>query len=357
MHHFQTIKTDDYSIYIGDIFAPLVEKIHRIQPSKIVILLDENTEKYCFPILKKEIHHISFETITIQSGEIHKNLTTCELIWNQLIQMHADRNSLIINLSGGVLLDMGGFAASTFKRGISFINMPTTLLAMVDASVGGKTGVNYLEYKNFIGLFSLPNAVFIYPYFLKTLPKRVLQAGKVEMIKHGLIASSAHLWQVLELLGSDFKMSDYNEIIKESVAIKNNVVLQDPKEKHIRKTLNFGHTAGHAFESFFLHHQPSLLHGEAVAHGIIISLLLSVEKLSFSLSDATQIIHQLLKYFPKIDLKDQDVLQLISTMKHDKKNQNQHILFVLLEKIGQPKIDISISEKELISVFKKYQAL
>ncbi len=357
MNNLQTITANDYLIYIGDIFTSLKNQIHRMQPSKVVVLLDEHTERFCFPILTKNINDIAFESITIKSGEVHKTLNTCEWIWNEFIRKQVDRHSLVINLSGGVLLDMGGFVASTFKRGLKFMNMPTTLLSMVDASVGGKTGINYKGYKNFIGLFSTPHAVFIYPDFLHTLPERELQTGKVEMIKHGLIADEKHLWDSLQLLTVNYRKESYQSLIATSIGIKNTVVLQDAKEKNLRKILNFGHTVGHAFESFFLSGDASLLHGEAVVHGIVISLLLSVDKLGFSQQMAKKIINTLFVHFPKITFTDEDILWLIHQMKQDKKNMRQAILFVLLKDIGEPQFDVEVTEEEIVAVLKKYQDL
>ncbi|MCH8317693.1 MAG: 3-dehydroquinate synthase, partial [Bacteroidetes bacterium] len=215
--------------------------------TKIGIIVDENSKKFCLPIIQSKIpkHYL----ITIPSGEHHKNLTTCETIWQQLTDLHFDKRSLIINLGGGVIGDMGGFCAATFKRGIAFIQVPTTLLAQVDASIGGKVGVDFQNYKNHIGLFKDPEAVFIYPGFLKTLDKKETLSGFAEIIKHCLIADRQK-WN--EISQKDLKDQDWENLIAHSIDVKLSIIKNDPEEKGLRKVLNFGHTIGHALETFYL---------------------------------------------------------------------------------------------------------
>ena len=216
--------------------------------SSIFILVDENSLEYCYPkfipLLETDKR---IEIIEIESGEINKNLNTCSGVWNALTELNADRNSLLITLGGGVITDLGGFVAATYKRGIDFVNIPTTLLSMVDASVGGKTGVDLGVLKNQIGLFVNPQIVIIDEDFLATLNDRESRSGVAEIIKYGLTYDT----NLIDYLKT-FEKSTINKIIHRSIEIKNEIVLKDPKEKGIRKVLNFGHTLGHAIESYFL---------------------------------------------------------------------------------------------------------
>ena len=237
------IKSDNYSIWLG---GNSLSKLDISGYSKVAILVDENTKRDCLPKLPQFENPIIIE---IKSGEENKNINTCNFIWEQLTAQHFDRNSLLINLGGGVIGDMGGFAASTYKRGIDFIQIPTTLLAMVDASVGGKLGVDFNGLKNQIGLFNNPESVLIFPEFLETLPENQLKSGFAEVVKHALI-SDKNLWE--ELTSTTFDKLNWEAIILTSIQIKNNIILSDPFEKGNRKKLNFGHTFGHAVESYYL---------------------------------------------------------------------------------------------------------
>ncbi len=244
------------------------------------------------------------------------------------------------------MTDLGGFVASTFKRGIDFINIPTTLLAMVDASIGGKTGVDLGVLKNQIGVINQPVMVLIFPEFLATLEERQLKSGFSEMLKHGLISDSAY-WE--ELINTkDFSSTDF---IRKSVAIKNSVVLQDPTEKGIRKKLNYGHTIGHAIESYFLDspHLKTLLHGEAIAIGMILEGYFSHELSGLSKLDLNEIKKAFLSHFKKVDFTDQDIEIIVDLLKHDKKNTHGNVNFVLLQEIGTPILDVKVP----LELFKK----
>jgi len=244
--------------------------------SKVFVLVDENTHELCLPSFMANIHgDYPYEIIEIEAGEIHKNIETCTQVWAALSELDGDRKSLLINLGGGVVTDLGGFVASAFKRGIAFINVPTTLLAMVDASVGGKTGVDLGVLKNQIGVINQPEMVLVIPSFLATLEERQLNSGFAEMLKHGLIQDAAY-WEELKTFTS---FEEVKKTIRHSILIKDAVVLKDPTEQNLRKVLNFGHTLGHAIESYFLDSpdHETLLHGEAIAVGMVLEGFLSKE--------------------------------------------------------------------------------
>tara|TARA_B100000073_G_scaffold321744_1_gene302544 strand:- start:358 stop:1359 length:1002 start_codon:yes stop_codon:yes gene_type:complete len=322
------VNADSYNIYIGDDSLSL---INFSKYSKVAILVDENTKKCCLPIfLKKNQLFKDAIIIEVPAGEKYKNINTCNLIWNSFAQNDFDRESLLINLGGGVIGDMGGFSASTYNRGIDFVHVPTTLLAMVDASIGGKLGVNIDRIKNKIGLFNNPKNVLVYPSFLESLDKYHLHTGLAEVLKHMLI-SSKDQWK-------SFKKSDIQEIISEdiifqSIYLKNNIVLEDPKETGKRKILNFGHTFGHAIESYYLSKGSPISHGQAVFMGII----LETEMSNLSDLDKIDIKEFILTNFklPYMPSKK----ELLLFLKFDKKNKNGKVNFSLLNGIGDCTVD------------------
>jgi 3-dehydroquinate synthase len=321
--------------------------------SRIFILVDENTKRDCLADFRKRIQgDFHFETLEIESGESHKTITTGTQLWEALSERDADRKTLLINLGGGVITDMGGFVASTFKRGIAFINVPTTLLAMVDASVGGKTGVDLGPLKNQVGVINPPEMVLVVSDFLKTLEERQLQSGFAEMLKHGLIRDASY-WESLKSV-SDFANIDH--LIHESVSLKNEVVLQDPTEQNLRKILNFGHTLGHAVESYFLENRTrdTLLHGEAIAIGMILEAYLSNKLRGLPNSELKDIKSTFLNRYPKTDFSEKDIEAILSLLKYDKKNSHGNINFVLLEKIGTPVIDVKIPHELFQGAFAYY---
>jgi len=326
------IQANNYPIVIGE---NSLTSFSFIDYSQIAILVDENTKRDCFSKLPKLDNLIIIE---IKSGEENKNINTCNFIWKQLTKYNFDRNSLLINLGGGVIGDMGGFCASTYKRGIDFIQIPTTLLAMVDASIGGKLGINFNVLKNQIGIFSYPKTVLINPLFLETLPDNQLKSGFAEVVKHALI-SDKNLWN--RLRNTSFEEQNWEEIIETSIQIKNKIVLSDPLEKGERKQLNFGHTFGHAIESYYLEKGTSILHGEAVFMGILLEIEIS------SLSDLvkSEIKKYILSSFSLPHCPNKS--DLIKYLKNDKKNSDGKISFSLLNKIGNCTIDNLFSEDEL----------
>ena len=310
--------------------------------------MDENTEKYC---LYKLYEYLQFrvEIIRIPSGEKHKTIQTCQLVWSALTYHKADRHSLLINLGGGVIGDLGGFCAATFMRGISFIHMPTTLLSMVDSSIGGKLGVDFMGYKNMVGLIKNPSSVIVLPEFLDTLPLDQLKSGYAELLKHGLIADK-DTWEVL-IQKKDIVSVDFTPIIYESILIKKEVTEQDPNEKGLRKILNFGHTIGHAVESYWLDSKSPLLHGEAIAIGMISEAYLSYRLDQLSESELFSIRDGLINIYghhPKF-LKPSE--KIIALMQSDKKNYGGDIRFSLLKSLGQAIYDISVPHEMIEESF------
>lgn len=326
------IASSNYSIWIGE---KSLSKLNVKSYSKVAILVDENTKINCLKEIPKIDNAIIIE---IQSGERNKNLDTCKFIWKELTDNEFDRNSLLINLGGGVIGDMGGFCASTYKRGINFIHIPTTLLAMTDASVGGKLGIDFNNLKNQIGFFADPKSVIINPKFLETLAEKDLKSGFAEVVKHALI-SDIKLWRLIK--DSDFNKLNWGEIILYSVGIKNKIVLTDPKEMGDRKKLNFGHTFGHAIESYYLEKRTPITHGEAVFMGMILETNIS----NLLDSEKNEIKNYILSNFglPYTPAK----AELLRFLKNDKKNKNEKINFSLLEGIGNCTIDNMLNKDEL----------
>ena len=353
----QVIQSDNYSVFLGDDIFPSINdflKRPAYKQSKFYILVDENTLQNCLPALIANVELLKgAEIIEIESGEETKNIQSCIEIWQVLLELKADRKSLLINLGGGVISDLGGFVASTFKRGIDFINIPTTLLAQVDASVGGKTGIDMDHLKNQVGVFSNPKAVFINTGFLRTVSKRQILSGYAEIIKHGLIADK-NFWKEIkktELTGNDC----WEKLIFSSIKIKTAIILQDPWDKDIRKALNFGHTIGHAIESYFLEEgEHSLLHGEAIAIGMICESFLSYKKADLDHSELDDICRFILSKFQPLIINEIGFNRIIELMANDKKNENNAILFTLISETGKAVINKKCSIELIIESLKFY---
>jgi 3-dehydroquinate synthase len=345
-----SIQATNYQVHFQqEAFEKLNLYISKNEPSKVIVLVDENTRKDCLPYFLLNLDdRIQIETIEIKAGEIYKNIDTCVSVWKALTNLNTDRKSLLINLGGGMVTDLGGFVASTFKRGIKFINIPTTLLSMVDASVGSKTGVDLGTLKNLIGLFSHPEMVLIDSAFLTTVPKRELHSGLAEIMKYGLTYDT-HLWNEIK---KNSKLLDENldSLIYRSVEIKNEVVLQDPKENGLRKILNFGHTIGHAIESYFLEsiNKETLTHGEAIAIGMVIEGYFSSMLLNFPKDELDNIKSTIIDFFGHVSIFAEDYEAIIDLMKYDKKNIGATVNFVLLENLAQHKIDCTVEHDLLI---------
>lgn len=343
-----------HPIHIDDMgFQNFQEILRSFQNQKIFLLIDENTRAFCVPLIQTIVTDFKIIVIEIKSGEINKTLKTCEFIWEKLLTHQADRNSLLINLGGGVITDIGGFVAATYKRGINFLNIPTTVLGAADAAIGGKTGIDFKMFKNQIGIFTTPTAVIINSDFFKTLPIRQASSGLAEIIKSALIANK-ELWQIL-LDKPVLQIMNWDRIINESVKVKTDIVSRDPFEQGDRKLLNFGHTIGHAVESFSLKHdEDPLLHGEAIALGMICESYISMKKLSLSQVEFDQILEYLFNHYHAYDINPKSIDDIISLMIQDKKNTDNQINFTLINEIGNGEINQFVDAIEIRKALEFY---
>jgi len=350
-----TIRSTGYDVFFDDTLAELRRFIQQNSYSKILILTDRNTCAHCLPILQTAMPEFDgYDVIEVDPGEENKNIDFCVGIWRMMLDFGTDRQSLLINLGGGVVTDMGGFTASTFKRGIDFVQVPTTLLSQVDASVGGKTGVDLGNVKNIVGTFAQPKAVFIASTFLQTLEKRQLVSGFAEVIKHGLIADRL-FYEAVKGLDVTALSLDH---IRHSVSIKNNVVTQDPLEKGLRKILNFGHTIGHALEGHSLaNDRDPLLHGEAIAAGMICEAYLAHRLNGLSEDALEDIIRTFRTHFRDYTFGAEIYNGLLTLMKNDKKNAGDRIGFALPSAIGQCSIDVFVEESLIVESLDFYRKL
>ena len=346
-------------IFSEDLQRDLQSEIDSASPDRLFVLTDENTRRLCWPLVEGFPVFSDARLIEIPQGDANKNLDSLAMVWEALQRGGGTRHSLLVNLGGGMVCDLGGFAASTFKRGIRFVNIPTTLLAMVDASVGGKTGVNFGGLKNEIGTFSEPQAVVIDTKFLETLDRENLLSGYAEMLKHGLLDTVEHWAEVVKVHSSKFivhssksnvQCSKFNvqcSILERSIAVKQRIVTSDPHEKGLRKALNLGHTFGHAFESFSIQHPAPILHGHAVAFGLICELYLSVVKCGFPTEKMRQTVQFVRENYGSLPITCDDYPELIRLMQHDKKNIADTIRFTLLADIGDIRLDQTASHEEI----------
>lgn len=310
--------------------------------SQVVVLTDNNTKEYCYPLIKDELpSHIIFET---KAGEEHKNIESCLSIWQQLTDAQIDRHALLIVLGGGVLGDMGGFCAATYKRGIDFVLIPTTLLAQADASIGGKLGVDFNHFKNHIGVFQQPVITLLCSEFLKTLSIDELRSGFAEVIKHALI-SDVQLWK--EISSKTLEQQDWDKLLQHSAEFKYSIIEQDPKEKGIRKILNAGHTIGHALESYLLAKGRKVMHGEAVAAGLVAEAYLAQRKNMISSQELQAIQDFIFKVYGRLNFQEDEIENIALLTLQDKKNKGNDILCVLLKSIGTPRWDVAISLEDV----------
>lgn len=326
---------------------------------RVFVLTDTHTHRHCLPLLRREVGAVELHEITVAAGEQHKTTDSLVHVWTALTQGGATRGSLLINLGGGMVTDLGGFAASTFKRGIAFVNVPTTLLGMVDAAVGGKTGIDLGELKNQVGTFASARAVVIDTRFLCTLDRTNLLSGYAEMLKHGLIDSTSHRAELLQVDPEDLSHSGLarlQTVVERSVQVKQRIVEADPTEGGWRKVLNLGHTAGHAFEALALAEGRAVAHGYAVAWGLVCELYLSHIKIQFpayELRQTIDFVRQRYGYFP-IDCSQYEALYLYMT--HDKKNSSaQTVNFTLLSHVGTPHIDQTATREEVYAILDFYR--
>ena len=341
------MKEDQYSF--------LKEKIKSKDFNSVFVLVDENTDKHCLDVFINKSSIEEYNKIIIKAGEENKNIDTCIQIWKELNLQKADRKSLLINLGGGVLTDIGGFVGSTYLRGIKFINVPTTLLGMVDAAHGGKTGIDFLNLKNQIGVFSMPIDVILDSTYLKTLSKDEYLNGYAEVFKHSFLSDSEEI-SFNSLINLDF-FKDVDFIIKKYSEVKNRIVKIDKYESDIRKVLNLGHTIGHALESYshISNNIKTLKHGEAIIVGLITELYISAIQNNFPLITVDKLKEISSKYFEKINLSDDQLEQIFDLMIFDKKNNNGMVYFVLLDKNGKPLTDQKVEKKVFVDAFDYYR--
>jgi len=319
--------------------------------SKIIVLTDTNTKRFCYPIIKDSFP--KHTVISVKHGEENKNLQTCEQIWSAMTEAQLDRHALMINLGGGVIGDMGGFCAATYKRGIDFIQIPTTLLSQVDASVGGKLGIDFQGFKNHLGVFTLPNSVLIDPIFLETLSEREKRSGFAEILKHCLI-QDVNKWD--EIRRKDLADQDLPDLIAHSVEIKKKVVEQDPTEKGLRKILNFGHTLGHAIETFFLPQgKKRLFHGEAIATGMVCESYIAYTRGLIDERTLEQIEEFIFSIYGKVAIDAADFDTIIGLTLQDKKNKGKEVRFSLINAAGSCLHDIVVTKNEMKKALEYYK--
>ena len=354
----QTIQANNYPIYFNEKgYEALNLHLKEHKYSNLFIIVDSCTNEFCLPKFLPYLEtELTIEIIEFDAGEANKNIDTCVEIWKVLTELGADRKSLVINLGGGVVTDLGGFVSSTFKRGIDFIHIPTTLLSMVDASVGGKNGVDLGNLKNQIGVINVPKMVLIDTQYLETVPQNEMRSGLAEMLKHGLIYDKAYWEQFLDLKAIDF--ADFDALIYRSVEIKNEIVKQDPTEKNIRKSLNFGHTLGHAIESYFLENEnkTTLLHGEAIAVGMILESYIALKKDLINEAEYFQIKSAIKYIYNDIIFEENDIEPILELLIHDKKNEFGTIQFALIEGIGKIKINQLVENELILAAFQDYKS-
>ena len=339
------------SVIISPISESLKTFLATQDYSKIIVLTDTNTKRFCYPIIKDSLP--KHTVIAVKHGEENKNLQTCEIIWSAMTEAQLDRHALMINLGGGVIGDMGGFCAATYKRGINFIQIPTTLLSQVDASVGGKLGIDFQGFKNHLGVFTLPNTVLIDPIFLETLSEREKRSGFAEILKHCLI-QDVNKWN--EIRGKDLVEQDLPDLIAHSVEIKKKVVEQDPTEKGLRKILNFGHTLGHAIETFFLPQgKKRLFHGEAIATGMVCESYIAYTRGLIDERTLDQIEEFVFSIYGKVDIDVADFDTIIGLTLQDKKNKGKEVRFSLINAAGSCLYDIVVTKNEMKKALEYYK--
>jgi 3-dehydroquinate synthase len=356
----EEIKLHDYSIILSEDLDGLVTWLAGESHRQIFTITDENTHRHCLPLLEAACEEAGLtrelNTIVIPEGEEHKNLSTCELIWQRMLEKHVDRHALVLNLGGGVVGDMGGFAASCFKRGVGFANIPTTVLAQVDASIGGKTGVDFNYGKNLIGLFRNPRLVYVSTVFHRTLSDRQYLNGFAEIFKHALIGSRPQ-WECYKD-ADDLRSLDQVTLLRDALMVKKQIVEEDPYEGARRKSLNFGHTIGHAIEAWSIAHTDRpLLHGEAIAAGMIAESYLSAVKLGLGDYALKEISRVLMKHYPPVDFPGGTEDLIWQYMQYDKKNIREKVMAALIMAIGEARWDIEISREDLNTAMAYYKNL
>lgn len=335
-------------IFSRNLQTELATAISECEHDRLFVLTDTQTVKFCWPVIKDFYRLKEARLITIDNSDTSKNLESLTHVWNELQRNGATRHSCMFNLGGGMVTDLGGFAASTFKRGIDFINIPTTLLAMVDASVGGKTGINFGGLKNEIGVFNEARFVILNTIFLQTLDDENIRSGYAEMLKHGLISNNRHWAELIDFDLATHDLTRLQNMVQASVQVKEQIVAQDPYEKRLRKALNLGHTMGHAFESLSLSRKKPLLHGYAVAYGLVGELYLSTIKAGFPTDKLRQTTQFVRNYYGRPAISCDDYQDLLALMRHDKKNTAGIINFTLLADVGDIRINQTATDEEIM---------
>lgn len=343
----------------------LPDRLAALKPTRAFVLVDENTAAHCLPRLRREVPVLAkAEVITIPAGERHKTIGTTEAVWRALVDARADRRAVLVNLGGGVVTDLGGYAAACYKRGIRFVHVPTTLLGMVDAALGGKTGVDFGGVKNAVGAFRMPEYVHTDVAYLQTLPPRELRSGAAEMYKHALIRDAAH-WEEMKATaaiwatassgeGEVLAKADLTELVRRSQRIKLDVVAQDPEEKGVRECLNYGHSVGHAIESVLLTGAHPALHGEAIAAGMICEAYLSQELAGLSVAEVQDIEETLLGVYGKLAIRANHLVSLLALVANDKKNVGGEVRMSLLRRIGEPRLSVRVKDEQVAAAVERY---
>lgn len=334
------------TIYSTDPGLALKQWIQQAAPDRVIVLADENTHRHCLPLLGDN----PYPVIKIPCGERNKNLATAEYIWRALISHGATRNSVLINLGGGMVTDLGGFCASVYQRGIRFVHVPTTLLCMTDAALGGKTGIDLENFKNYIGTFSEPEEIIISAQFFHTLPDSGLLNGWAEVLKHGIL-SGENNWNFFQHIPDKNDTETWAKIIALNVEIKTAITREDPLEKNIRKTLNLGHSIGHGIESWHLQNQIDIQHGFCVAAGCMVESAIAKKKGLLSHSDCLKITRSFRRFFPKLDFSAREIIPFILK---DKKNSANEIRMALPAAIGKVEPDVVVSETEIMDALLNY---
>ncbi|HLT80322.1 MAG TPA: 3-dehydroquinate synthase [Cyclobacteriaceae bacterium] len=337
--------------FTQDPSADLAQFLSGAGYSRVVVLVDEHTKALCYPRIAAGLP--AHDVIVIPPGEEQKTIDTCVTIWDQMTALHLDRHAVVIVLGGGVLGDMGGFCAATYKRGIDFILVPTTLLSLVDASIGGKLGIDFNDFKNHIGVFQQPALTLLFSGFLGTLPESELRSGYAEVVKHTLISDRA-LWEVISVRG--LHEQDWEQLIQHSVNFKARVTTEDPREKGLRKMLNAGHTIGHALESHFLSESKRILHGEAIAVGLVAEGWIARQKNMLTEAELQSIMSHIRAVFGKVEISRDQIQQISTLARQDKKNKANKILCVLLEGIGSAVWDVEITVDDVSDALSFYEA-
>ena len=321
----------------------------------VFVLTDENTQRLCLPVLMKSEKLKGCHLISIQAGDENKNINSAVEIWKYLSENGANRKSLMINLGGGMITDIGGFTASTFKRGIRYINVSTTLLGAVDAATGGKTGINFSGLKNEIGIFAPADSVLINVDFFRTLDDKNIRSGYAEMVKHALIDTKEEWENVLKFDLETIDFGELKSLLERTIRIKERIVKKDPLEANIRKALNLGHTFGHAFESWSYKTDKPVLHGYAVMWGLICELYLSIIKLDFPKEELLRLKYLVKEYYGAFEFSCKEYESLYELMTHDKKNDSKEINFTLLAGIGDIHINQTATKEEIFECFDYYR--